>query len=275
MRRVRRMLYSLTFITVASWAGISLLAFFFQGRLVFYPDKLMTGEPRDVGLAFEEVWLETPDGVAIHGWHVHHPVPRATALFLHGNAGNISHRLDTLRILHELGLAVLIIDYRGYGQSEGRPSEQGTYLDAEAAWRHLTVNLGINPEEIIVMGRSLGAAVAIQLAERHTPGMLVAESAFTSIPAMAKRLYPYLPVRLISRIHYPNIERIANVRCPVLVVHSPEDEIIPFEFGEALYARASSPKRFLRISGDHNSGFVMSGADYLLGLDEFIKSAGQ
>lgn len=275
MRRARRVLYSLAFITVASWVGISLLAFIFQGRLVFYPEKVLTAEPRDIGLAFEEVWIETPDAVTIHGWYVPHAAPRATTLFLHGNAGNISHRLDTLRTLHELGLAVLIIDYRGYGQSEGRPSEQGTYLDAEAAWRHLTDTLSISPEEIIVMGRSLGAAIAIQLAERHTPGMLVAESAFTSIPAMAKRLYPYLPVRLISRIQYPSIERIANVRCPVLVVHSPEDEIIPFEFGEALYARASSPKRFLRILGDHNGGFLMSDAAYRLGLDEFITSAGQ
>lgn len=275
MRRVRRVLYSLTFITAASWAGVSLLAFIFQGRLVFYPEKVLAAEPGDVGLAFEEVWIETPDAVTIHGWYVPHPAPRATTLFLHGNAGNISHRLDTLRVLHDLGLAVLIIDYRGYGQSEGRPSEQGTYLDAEAAWRHMTVNLGINPEAIIVMGRSLGAAVAIHLAERHTPGLLVAESAFTSIPALAKRLYPYLPVRLISRIQYPNIERIANVRCPVLVVHSPEDEIIPIEFGEALYARASSPKRFLRIRGDHNNGFMMSGPAYRQGLDEFIATMGQ
>lgn len=275
MRRVRRMLYSLTFITAASWAGISLLAFVFQGRLIFYPEKQLMAEPLDIGLAFEEVWLETPDDITIHGWYIPHPSPRATTLFFHGNAGNISHRLDTLRLLHDLGLSVLIIDYRGYGQSEGRPSESGTYLDAEAAWRHLTVTLGIKPEEIIVMGRSLGAAVAIQLAERYTPGLLVAESAFTSIPAMARRLYPYLPVRLISRIHYPSIDRIANVRCPVLVVHSPEDEIIPFEFGEALYARASAPKRFLRISGDHNSGFMMSDVAYRLGLDEFITSAGQ
>ncbi|OGT78248.1 MAG: lysophospholipase [Gammaproteobacteria bacterium RIFCSPLOWO2_02_FULL_56_15] len=270
MSLVKRMLLSLTFIIVASWLGIVLLAYFFQSHLIYYPEKELVFEPGDIGLDFEEVWLETGDELTIHGWYVPHPAPRATVLFLHGNAGNISHRLDTLRLLYDLGLAALIIDYRGYGNSEGRPTEQGTYLDADAAWTYLTETRGVQAGEIIVMGRSLGAAIAISLAEQNSPGLLVVESAFTSIADLAEKLYPILPVRWIIRIHYPSIDRISNVRCPVLIVHSPEDEIIPFEFGEALFDRARPPKQFLRIRGDHNDGFMLSGDSYRQGLDEFI-----
>ena len=270
MSLVKRMLLSLTFIIVASWLGIVLLAYFFQSHLIYYPEKELVFEPGDIGLDFEEVWLETGDELTIHGWYVPHPAPRATVLFLHGNAGNISHWLDTLRFLHDLGLAALIIDYRGYGNSEGRPTEEGTYLDADAAWTYLTETRGVQAGEIIVMGRSLGAAIAISLAEQNSPGLLVVESAFTSIADLAEKLYPILPVRWIIRIHYPSIDRISNVRCPVLIVHSPEDEIIPFEFGEALFDRARPPKQFLRIRGDHNDGFMLSGDSYRQGLDEFI-----
>src|SRR3990172_4532967 len=192
MSLVKRMLLSLTFIIVASWLGIVLLAYFFQSHLIYYPEKELVFEPGDIGLDFEEVWLETGDELTIHGWYVPHPAPRATVLFLHGNAGNISHRLDTLRLLYDLGLAALIIDYRGYGNSEGRPTEEGTYLDADAAWTYLTETRGVQAGEIIVMGRSLGAAIAISLAEQNSPGLLVVESAFTSVADMAERLYPIL-----------------------------------------------------------------------------------
>ncbi|MEX2353047.1 MAG: alpha/beta hydrolase, partial [Gammaproteobacteria bacterium] len=223
-------------------------------------------------LDYEEVTLSTTDNVSIHGWYLPHPQARATLLFLHGNGGNISHRLEKLRIYHDLGLSVLIIDYRGYGQSGGKPSESGTYLDAEAAWRYLVETRGIPPQAIIVYGESLGAAMATWLSSRYPPGAVILESSFTSIEDMGRHYYPYLPVKLLTRIKYPVLERLQETRCPVLIIHSPEDDIVPYSQGRALFRAANEPKSFLEIQGDHNSGFYQSGNLYRDGLQQFINS---
>lgn len=263
-------LQSLAFILISVWVLLSLLLYIFQPGFVYYPLAGLAATPGQAGLAYEDVILTGAGGVSLHGWYLPHPEARATLLFVHGNGGNISHRLDKLQILHQLGLAVFIFDYRGYGRSEGRPSEQGTYEDAEAAWRYLTRDRGTPGRDIIIYGESLGAAIAARLAEHEAPGALVVESAFTSITAMARHYYPYLPVTLLARIRYPTLKYIRGVSCPVLVIHSREDEIVPMEHGRMLYQAAGDRGTFLEISGDHNSGYYTSGSRYRGGLDAFV-----
>ncbi|MEO1249772.1 MAG: alpha/beta hydrolase, partial [Pseudomonadota bacterium] len=213
------------------------------------------------------------DGVTLDAWFVPAPDARGTLLFFHGNAGNISHRLESVRIFHELGLSTLIFDYRGYGQSEGTPSEQGTYTDALAAWRHLTEERAIPPSKIILFGRSMGAAVAAYLADQHTPAGLILESGFTSVPDMAAQIYPWLPVRLLARIGYPTAEYVSGVESPILIAHSPGDEIVPYTHGLALFEQANEPKSFLEMTGGHNDGFLVTGDPYVDGLDAFFSFA--
>jgi hypothetical protein len=191
-------------------------------------------------------------------------------LFFHGNAGNISHRLDSLSVFHRLGFNTLIFDYRGYGQSEGSPSEDGIYRDAEAALTYLREDRGIPLKTIVYFGRSLGGSVAAWLAARTSPGALIVESSFTSAPDMAAQLYPLLPARMLTRLRYNTLEYLTRVTCPVLIIHSAEDEIIPFQHGQRLFAAAPEPKRFLEIHGDHNMGFLNSGPRYEQGLQEFL-----
>ena len=192
-----------------------------QSRLLYYPNvpsRELQGSPEDIGLEYETVTLATRDSVFLHGWYVPADRQKGVLLFFHGNAGNISHRLDSLRIFHELGLSTLIIDYRGYGESQGRISEEGTYLDAEAAWDFLIYDKKVKASNIIVFGRSLGGAVAAHLAARNSPGGLILESVFTSVPDMAAKLYPMFPVRLLSRLQYNTGKALANVDCAVLIV---------------------------------------------------------
>jgi len=244
--------------------------YIFQSYYVYYPEGTLSADPGTIGLQFESVYFETADGVKLSGWFIPCDNARGVVLFCHGNAGNISHRLDSIQIFHRLGLDVFIFDYRGYGQSEGRPTEQGTYEDARAAWRYLIEERQVNPNEIIVFGRSLGGAVASWLAQSHTPRVLILESTFTSLPDVAATLYPYLPVRLLLRFKYDTAEYLSRVDCPVLIVHSRNDEIMPFNHGSRLFEMASEPKEFLEITGTHNEGFITSGKHYEEGLNAFI-----
>ena len=265
----------LTIMGVAAGLYVLLAAtlYWMQERLVFLPNlpgRVLETTPRVLGLDYQDVRFETDDGVLLHGWYVRAPESRGTVLFFHGNAGNISHRLDSISIFVSLGLDVFIIDYRGYGQSEGKPGEQGTYLDADAAWRYLVDTRGLDPARIVIFGRSLGAAVAARLGADTRAAALIVESSFTSAEDMAARLYPFLPVRLLTRLRYPVAEFIAQNRNPVLIVHARQDEIIPFEMGRELYRVASAPKAFLELTGDHNGGFLISRDRYVDGLDTFM-----
>lgn len=260
---------------LAAAIGYGLLAAFlvlFQDRQVFFPAPVLAATPAQAGLAYDDVHITSAGGVRLHGWYLPAPADGSgkTLLFFHGNAGNISHRLASLSIFHRLGLATLIIDYRGYGQSEGRPSEAGTYRDAAAAWRYLTADRGTAPGNIILFGRSLGAAVAAHQAARTPPAALILESAFTSIPDVAADLYPFLPVRWLARIHYPTAANLARVERPVLIVHSRDDEVIPYAHGEALYHAAPGPKTLLTLTGGHNEGFLVSRDAYEDGLRAFL-----
>ncbi len=262
-------------LAAAAYGALVLLVSCSQSRLIYFPDmpsRELTATPRQIGLAYESVEFTTDDGVKLHGWFVPAAEPRGTLLFFHGNAGNISHRLDSLRIFHDLGLSSLILDYRGYGQSEGTPSEEGTYLDAEAALRFLQEQRGVAAGDLIVFGRSLGAAIAAHLASRHRVRALILESAFTSVPEMAATLYPFLPTRWLVRFSYATKDYVRERSCPLLVIHSRDDEIIPFEQGQALFAAANPPKRFLELRGGHNDGFLASRGAYVETLDEFIRT---
>lgn len=262
----------LTFL-VLGYALIVLLVYFFQQRLVYFPSRELVNTPANVGLVFEDVGLTTEDGIRLHAWYMPASKPTArTVLFLHGNAGNISHRLQTFALWQQLGLNVLALDYRGYGRSAGEPSAAGTGLDARAAWRYLQQERKIPASYIIVHGRSLGGAVALALTrlERNVAAVVV-ESTFTSMVDIGREKYPWLPVSLINRVHYPSRESIRQLRAPVLIAHSQGDRLIPFAHGRALYAAANDPKSFLEMRGGHNDGFVATGDTYRVTLGQFVE----
>ncbi len=266
--------FTLLIAAASFYVLLALMLFLFQDRMVFLPNmpgRTLTATPKDAGFDFEDVTLETSDGLKLHGWYVPAAQARGVVLFLHGNAGNISHRLDSIAIFHELGLDTLIIDYRGYGRSQGKPSERGIYLDAEAAWHYLVSSRGVAADRVIVFGRSLGGAVAAWLANQYTPAALIIESSFSSALDIARKLYPFMPVRLITRLEFPVSLHVSRLQCPLLVVHSRDDEIIPFTMAEAIYESAAEPKSLLEIWGDHNNGFLLSRDRYLSGLNEFIQ----
>ncbi len=251
---------------------IVLCLFLFQAKLLFFPSPDIVATPALAGILYEPVTLTTEAHVRLDGWFVPAEEARAVLLFFHGNAGNISHRLDSLAIFHELGLSVLVFDYRGFGRSAGTISEEGSYRDAEAAVRYLLKERGVPLQKIVYFGRSLGGAIAAHLAMTVAPAALILESTFTSVPDLAAQLYPLLPVRLMSRFSYDAKKYLKSVSCPVLIVHSADDEIIPVQHGRALLAAANEPKQFLAIHGSHNEGFLLSRRDYMNGLDQFLKS---
>ena len=196
--------------------------------------------------------------------------PRASCFFFMAMPEIFPHRLESIRQFRSLGLSVLIIDYRGYGQSEGHASEQGLYRDASAAWRYLTEVRGIAAEDIVIFGRSLGASVAAWLAAREQPLALIVESSFTSVPDVAQELYPWLPVRWLSRLGHATREYIRDVHCPLLVVHSRDDQIIPFHHGEAIFAAANEPRTLVAIRGTHNDAFLRDERAYIDALQTFL-----
>lgn len=255
---------------VAIYSAAAALAWLFQRHLVHHPRRNLRQTPRDIDAAFEDLRLTTEDGVRIHAWYVPCETARATVLFCHGNGGNIGDRLETLRLFRSLELNALIFDYRGYGESEGVPDEAGTYRDAERCWRHLVDERGLVTEPIFLFGRSLGAAVAVDLATRVTCAGLVLESPFTSLPDVGKKHYPWLPVSLFSRSRYASLEKIGSVSCPVLIAHSPDDDVIPFSHGERLHEAARPPKYFVRLTGTHKTGFILSGQSYERALRAFV-----
>jgi uncharacterized protein len=260
------------FVVLAGYGLLIALVYVMQARMLYLPDapgRALTMTPIDVGMDYRDVSIETADGVTLHGWFI---VGRSSRvlLFFHGNAGNISHRLDSIRQFLSLGLSVLIIDYRGYGQSTGKTTEKGMYRDADAAWRYLTEDRSISANDIVIFGRSLGASVASWLAAQHQPLALVVESSFTSVPDIAQELYPWLPARWLSRFSHATRDYVQNVRCPVLVVHSRDDDIIPFSHGEAIFAAANEPRTLLVLRGTHNDAFLQDERRYIEGVRTFL-----
>lgn len=261
-------------VVVASYGLLLLLVFFSQDSLLYIPNgRSIQMTPADAGMTYEQVELKTSDHVSIHGWFIPAKPSRGVILFCHGNAGNISHRLDTLILFKKLGFSTFIFDYRGYGQSGGKPSEEGTYRDVMAAYLYLIKERAVNPDRIVLFGRSIGAAIAAYLATQNKCAALIVESGFTSVPELAQQLYPFLPAKLISKFSYDTKAFLKKTTCPVLVAHSGDDEIIPFSHGRQLFESAGKPKHFLEMRGGHNDGFYVTGNDYFKGFDQFLTEA--
>ena len=259
-------------VVAACYGLLVVVVYFIQGRMLYLPEvpgRTLTMTPTNAGMDYQDVSIETTDGVTLHGWFIAGRSSQVL-LFFHGNAGNISHRLDSIRLFQDLGLSVLIIDYRGYGQSEGQTTERGIYRDADAAWRYLIEDRGIVANDIVIFGRSLGASVASRLAAQQQPLALIVESSFTSVPDIAQDLYPWLPARWLSRLSHATRNYVRDVRCPVLVVHSRDDEIIPFHHGEAIFSSANEPRTLLAIRGTHNNAFLQDERAYIGGLRTFL-----
>lgn len=249
------------------------LLYLFQDKLVYRPYREIRATPADIGLDFQQVSFVASDGVQLAGWYLPLAGSRGTVLFCHGNAGNISHLLEVAQGAHALNLGVLLFDYRGYGQSAGEPTEEGTYQDAAAAWDYLVKAEGVDPERMIVVGRSLGGPIAAWLAARKDPAALFLEATFTALPDVGQELYPIFPVRSLSRIQYPTLEFLADIQCPVLVTHSRDDRLIPFAHGRRLYEAASEPKAFIELRGGHVAAFRTQAEVYAAGVDAFLAQA--
>ena len=264
-------------VLAGSYLAVVGLAFAFQGHLLFQPSSELLITPDRAGMDYETVRFDAEDGVALHGWWIpaHHgeEAARGTVLFFHGNAGNISGRLQSVQQFHHLQLNVFIFDYRGYGKSSGSPSEDGLYRDARAAWRYLVDDQGIAPSDVILFGRSMGGGPATWLAQRTAPRAVILESAFTSVPDIAAHHYPFLPARALARIQFDNLSRVDALGAPLLVIHSRDDRVVPFQHGRRLYDAAADPKQFLELQGGHNDGFLVSSDRYLRTIDEFLEEA--
>lgn len=241
-----------------------------QRMIVFPGSRQIIWEPSDAGWDFEDISLEV-DGHLTQGWYIPVPEARGVVLFSHGNGGNLSGRMDSIAIWRDLGFTVLIYSYGGYANSTGKPSEQRCYKDIRAMWSWLTEEQGMPPENIVVFGRSLGGAVAADLAAEVTPGAVILESTFLSAVRLGREVFPFLPVGLLLRHRFETEDKIERFTAPLLVVHSPDDDIVPYHHGKALFEMAPEPKEFLEITGSHNEGFLLSGPIYVHGLRDFLE----
>ena len=239
---------------------------------VYYPVREIQGDPAMLGLTFREVFPVAEDGIRLHGWFVPYPGARATLLIFHGNAGNIGHRLSWMAMLHQLRINVYIIDYRGYGKSEGKPFEQGLYRDATAAYEWWLHERGVPEEKLVLLGESLGGAVAVDLAARVPVAGVILQSTFTSAHEMAKGLFPIGLLQPFLGVHFDSASKISRVTCPKLVIHGNRDEIVPFAMGQRLFELAPDPKRFFEVSGaGHNDLVWVAGPEYSVRISDFLE----
>ncbi|OGX43250.1 MAG: hypothetical protein A3G37_01090 [Omnitrophica WOR_2 bacterium RIFCSPLOWO2_12_FULL_46_30] len=242
---------------------------YIERHSVFYPAKEIEYSPKELGLDFEEVFFKTSDNIELNGWFVPAADASYCVLFCHGNAGNISHRVEKLKFFNELGVNVFIFDYRGYGKSKGRPNELGVYLDVKGAYDYL-LSRKILPEQIIGYGESIGTAVIIDLAEEYKLSGLIIDSAMSSAKDMVKTIYPFLPYWVFSS-RFDSENKIKSIGIPKLIIHSINDEIVPFRLGRKLYDNALEPKEFLQIHGGHNSCFFESENILKAKVADFLK----
>ncbi|MCK4995128.1 MAG: alpha/beta hydrolase [Candidatus Omnitrophica bacterium] len=243
---------------------------YFERKGIYYPTKEIEFTPIDAGLKYEDVFFNTDDGLKLNGWFIPAEDPRGTLLFCHGNAGNISHRIEIIKVFNKLNLNVFIFDYRGYGRSQGSPAEEGLYRDAQAAYKYVVSRKNINKGAIVIYGKSIGANVAIDLASNVTVAALISESGFSSSYDMGRELFPYLPVKWIISIKYDALTKIKNITIPKLIIHSQDDEIVPFKLGKKLFEAAPQPKEFYQMQGGHNDAFFMAMEEYSSKIDNFL-----
>lgn len=282
---VSMLIYIVVVLFIAYW-GVGVILYVMQPKFLYDPVQEIPYNPGELDIDFEDVVFESSDGLRLSGWYIPAPAgtthrdypekertkgPAPTILFCHGNGGNMMHCLDSINIFYNFGLSCFIFDYRGYGQSQGKPSEVGTYLDAEAAYKWLTREKKIPPDNIIIFGRSLGGSIAAYLASKVKVGALIVESTFTSYADIGKKFYPYMPVRWFASFIYRTIDYIKDVHCPLMLIYSRNDEVIPFDFGLELYEAANEPKKFVEIFGSHNDGFLVSSEIYKRAWTEWLQ----
>jgi fermentation-respiration switch protein FrsA (DUF1100 family) len=265
----RRLLRPLA-VAAGVYLGVLVLLMALENSLVYHPTAASVDWQPPPGPEVRDVELTSADGTRIHGWWYPNEGADGALLYLHGNAGNLSHRGSSIAELRrELGVSVLIIDYPGFGRSGGRPSEAGCYAAADAAHEWLTREQKIAPEKLLIYGASLGGGVAVDLASRREHRALILVKTFTSMPDVGQGLYPWLPVRWLMRNRYESLAKIGRCKRPVFVAHGTADELIPFAHGERLFAAANEPKRFLAMPGiDHNGGWS---AGFLPALKGFLQ----
>jgi hypothetical protein len=251
---------------------------FIEKRFIFIPDKNVYSTPDDRGLEYDDVTFHTEDGLKLNGWFIPGKTKSLTAdnlftlLWFHGNAGNISHRLENIKMLYDrVPVNIFIFDYRQYGKSEGKVSEHGTYIDARAALKYLQSRKDINHERIIIFGRSVGSGVAVDLAVKGKCCALILETPFTSMKDLAKSLYPFLPIGYILQTKYDSISKIRDIKVPTLIMHGDKDELVPIEQGRKLYEAANEPKEFYTIPGaTHNDTYFVGGEEYFNTIRRFV-----
>ncbi len=245
---------------------------YYEKKGIYFPSKRIDLTPNAIGLEFEDVYFLSADGTELNGWYV--PAEedsQLTVLFCHGNAGNISHRIELIDMFHKLGLNVFIFDYRGYGRSQGSPGEEGLHSDAYAAYKFLLDNQNIDEGSIVVYGKSLGANLSIELCSKVRPAALISESAFTSALDMGKKLFPFLPLKWLITVKYDALSKIESITVPKLIIHSEDDEIIPFQHGRRLFEAAPEPKEFYPMRGGHNDAVFLSQEDFAARIGKFLR----
>ncbi len=273
--RVRKFFFPVTILVLL----VLIYAMFpaLEKKLIYFPLRYPEGywDPSTFGIEAEDCSFAAADGVRLHGWYFRTSGERQprTLLWFHGNAGNITHRLDNIRLLLDRGIDVFIFDYRGYGKSEGEPDEEGIYLDGRAAFDFLVREKGVAAKRIVFFGRSLGSAVAVDVAIEKPPGGIILETAFPDARSMAKLLVPILPIGPFMSTKFDNIGKIRNIHIPLLFIHGDRDRIVPYEYGKKLYEAANQPKEFYAIPGaDHNDTYIVGGAAYFSKLQMWWNS---
>ena len=245
-----------------------------EENLVFHPKKEITQIPDLYHLEFQDVFFETKDHLKLHGWFFPANDAQKTLLFFHGNSGNVGSNLELISLfVTDLHVNVFGVDYRGFGKSEGHPSETGLYQDAQAAYEYLTQVRKINKDNIIIFGQSLGGAIAIDLASKRPAGALIVENTFTCALDMARKMYPYLPIQFFIKSRFNSRSKIKTVLYPKLIIHAAQDETVPFRQGEELFKLAPSPKQLYVVPGaNHGNNYKIAGPDYVQKLKEFLAS---
>lgn len=242
---------------------------YIESRSIFLPTRELEFNPGYINLAFEDIYIKTDDGLKINGWFIPANNPKYTVIFFHGNGGNIGHRLEKISLLNKIGINNFIIDYRGYGRSQGKPSEAGLYLDAKAAYDYLINVRKINPENIILYGESIGTAVVIDLAAKVKVKAVILEGGFTSGKEMARNVFSLIPNFLFSD-KFNSLKKINRVKAAKLFLHSRNDEIVPLILARKLFDYASKPKSFVELIGSHNTAFLDSQEKYISSIASFI-----
>lgn len=255
-----------------SIAALTLVGCRIEDRFIFHPSAEIVQTPLHAGLQFQDHYFITTDGVRLNGWFIPRPGARATLVWFHGNAGNIGHRVENIKLLHDkVKVNIFIFDYRGYGRSAGSVSEEGTYRDGAAALAFVHQRLGIAADQLIIFGRSLGAAVAVEMALRFPCQGVILETPFTSIRDMAKTVLPILPIGAILQTRFDVVGKVGKIKAPLLVLHGDRDEVVPYEQGKQVFAAAQGAKEFYTINGaNHNDTYRVGGDAYFDRLHSFI-----